>query len=123
MPASSVAATRGDSEDRSEVWEDLALATPAPVILAEQVHSWGGPVSIPGTDSDLPSSDDCEGPSTKRRCYTYPPIWQVGIDWTGFSASHTNKSNNQALIHSKKKRQINKITIAPNQETNKQANK
>ena len=96
MPALSVAATRGDSEDRAEVWEDLALATPAPVILAEQVHSWGGPVSIPGTDSDLPSSDDCEGPSTKRRCYTYPPIWQVGIDWTGFSESLPNKSINQS---------------------------
>ena len=92
MPASSVAATRGDSEDGSQAWEEVAMATPdaAPVIPAEPVCT-GGPALPPGTDSDLPSSDDCEGPSTKRRCYTYPPIWQVGIDWTGFSKSLPNK--------------------------------
>ena len=101
MPASSVAATRGDSEDGSQDWEEVAMATPdaAPVIPAEPVCT-GGPAPPLGTDSDLPSSDDCEGPSTKRRCYTYPPIWQVGIDWTGFSESLPNKSINQLSFHS-----------------------
>jgi len=98
MPASSVAATCGDSElQDSQALEEVDIQTPelAVVSPAPEVHSWGaarpqgtaGPGQHQGTDSDLPSSEDCEEnlePSTKRLCYTYPPIWQVGIDWTGF---------------------------------------
>jgi hypothetical protein len=112
MPASSVAATCGDSQaDDSELWEEVALqqqlweevalATPEParVEMAAQVHSSvtqpkARPSPHPplGTDSDLPSSEDDEEPDeepeSKRLRFTYPPVWQVGIDWTGPSVSN-----------------------------------
>jgi len=109
MPASSVAATCGDSE--LEGWEEVTIATPddAAVSPAAEVQQGGArprepaqaarphgpdcPRQRQGTGSDLPSSEDSQvnEPSTKRLCYTLLPIWQVGIDWTGFSKSRVNK--------------------------------